>query len=133
MHADSSDLVAVRGIRARGYHGVFPVERRDGQVFVVDVVVAMDTRPAASTDDLNLTVNYAELAKHVVEAIEGAPVNLLETLAERVANVAMTGPARWVEVTVHKPEAPIEAEFSDVSVRIRRPRPTDLDPPEGTS
>ena len=120
---DGHDRVAVRGISARGFHGVFDVERREGQTFVVDVVLGVDTRQAAATDDLADTTDYAAVAAAVVALVEGEPVDLIETLAEQIAAVCLTyDGVRAVEVTVHKPEAPVGVPFTDVSVTIVRPR-----------
>ncbi|HSN06416.1 MAG TPA: dihydroneopterin aldolase [Candidatus Angelobacter sp.] len=120
---DGLDLVAVRGISARGFHGVLEHERRDGQTFVVDVGLAVDTRAAAAADELALTVDYGGVAARVVAAIEGEPVALVETLAQRIADsvLAVDGVAA-VEVTVHKPEAPVGVAFQDVVVTIVRHR-----------
>ena len=120
---DGLDLVAVRGISARGFHGVFEHERREGQTFVVDVGLAVDTRAAALADDLALTVDYGAVAQRVVAVVEGEPVDLVETLAQRVADavLAVDGVAA-VEVTVHKPEAPVGVPFQDVVVTIVRHR-----------
>lgn len=115
------DQIAVRGITARGRHGVLPAEQELGQVFVVDVVLHLDTRPAASGDDLTRTVHYGELAEQVSDAVRGAPVALVETLAQRIADVAVASPVVVAaDVTVHKPQAPIPVPFDDVSVSIRR-------------
>ena len=111
------------GIRARGYHGVLPEERVAGQPFVVDLVLHLDLAPAAASDDVTDTVHYGELAAAVVEAVEWDPVNLIETLAQRIADLAL-GYARveHVEVTVHKPEAPVGVPFGDVAVTLVRDR-----------
>lgn len=117
------DRVTLRGLRARGRHGVFDHERADGQTFVVDVVVAVDTRRAAATDELADTVDYGALARKVVSIVEGEPVNLVETLAERIAGACLGDPAvKEAEVTVHKPEAPLRDPFDDVTVTIHRSR-----------
>ena len=117
-----SDRISVTGLRVRGFHGVFPEERRDGQDFVVDATLHLDLRPAAATDDLTLTVHYGELAEQLARVIEGEPVDLIETLAERLAQVCLAQTAvTAVEVTVHKPSAPIARAFADVSVTVRRP------------
>jgi dihydroneopterin aldolase len=118
-----NDVIRLVGVRARGHHGVFDHERADGQDFVVDVAVELDTRPAADGDDLARTVHYGVLAEEVVAAIEDDPVDLIETLAERIAVVVLTHDAALAtEVTVHKPQAPITVPFSDVSITIRRSR-----------
>lgn len=117
------DRLAVRGIEAFGHHGVFPAERRDGQVFVVDLVLGVDTRPAARSDDLQDTVDYGSLVAKVRTAIESDPVDLIEKLAERLAGVCLADDrVGWAEITLHKPHAPIEATFSDVSLTITRSR-----------
>jgi dihydroneopterin aldolase len=117
------DRVAVRGIRAFGHHGVYAEERATGQPFVVDVVLHLDLAPAAASDDVTATVHYGELAEQVVAAIEGDPVDLIETLAQRVAEIALSYPVvGQVEVTVHKPEAPVGVPFSDVAVTLVRGR-----------
>ena len=115
------DRVELRGLRARGRHGVLAHEKALGQVFGLDVVLHLDTRPAAAADDLTRTVHYGELAERVVAVVSGQPVELVETLAQRVADVALEPePVVAVDVTVHKPQAPVEVPFDDVVVQIRR-------------
>ncbi|WP_081238236.1 dihydroneopterin aldolase [Streptomyces viridosporus] len=117
------DRVALRGLKARGYHGVFPREREEGQTFIVDIVLGLDTRPAAADDDLTRTVHYGIVAEEVVAVVEGEPVNLVETLAEQIARVCLKHEVvREVEVCVHKPDAPITVPFDDVTVTITRSR-----------
>ncbi len=121
--AGPADRLSVLGIEAVGHHGVFDFERRDGQVFKVDLTLGVDTRPASRSDDLNDTVHYGTLVEAVKKAIETDPVDLIETLAQRIADVCLTDPrVEWTEVTVHKPDAPIEATFSDVVLTIHRSR-----------
>ena len=118
-----SDRLAVHGIEAYGHHGVFDFERREGQIFKVDLVLGMDTRPAARSDDLQETVDYGTLVAAVKKAVETDPVDLIETLAQRIADVCLTDRrVHWAEVTVHKPDAPIEATFTDVALTIFRSR-----------
>lgn len=115
------DRITVTGLRARGRHGVLAHERALGQVFVVDVVLHMDTRVAAQREALASTVHYGLLAERVVAVVAGEPVNLVETLAQRVADVALEPePVVAVDVTVHKPQAPVGVPFDDVTVQIRR-------------
>lgn len=119
----SVDRLALRGIRAVGHHGVYERERRDGQEFVVDAVLGVDTRQAGRADDLSLTVDYGRLSQLLVDAVESAPVDLIETLAQRLADVCLAQPlVEWVDVTVHKPQAPIEVPFDDVTLTIHRRR-----------
>jgi len=117
------DRLAVSGIEAVGHHGVFDFERRDGQVFRVDLVLGLDTRPAAASDDLADTVDYGSLVDRVKVAIETDPVDLIERLAQRIADLCLTDErVACAQVTVHKPEAPIAATFSDVALTITRRR-----------
>ncbi|WP_426563699.1 dihydroneopterin aldolase [Angustibacter sp. McL0619] len=115
------DRVALQGLRARGRHGVLDFEKALGQEFVVDVVLHLDSRAAAAGDDLTHTVHYGELAEQVVAVVSGEPVELIETLAQRLADVALASPlVVAADVTVHKPQAPVTVPFGDVSVSIRR-------------
>ncbi|MGB8650097.1 MAG: dihydroneopterin aldolase [Mycobacteriales bacterium] len=117
-----SDRIALTGLRVRGHHGVLPEERRDGQEFVVDAVLTLDTRPAAASDDLGATVDYGTLAAQLAEVVAGEPVQLLETLAARLADVCCADPrVISAQVTVHKPMAPIPLAFDDVAVTVVRP------------
>jgi 7,8-dihydroneopterin aldolase/epimerase/oxygenase len=119
----ASDRIVLRGLRARGHHGVYPEERAAGQTFVVDIVLHVDTRAAATSDDVAETVHYGELAAEVVAIVEGEPVNLLETLADRIATLCLRRSlVEAVEVTVHKPEAPVGVPFGDIEVAIVRDR-----------
>ena len=118
-----NDRIALTGLRVRGQHGVYPAERRDGQDFVLDVTLWLDTRPAARSDDVRDTVHYGELADRLATVLAGDPVNLLETLADRLAAACLADPrVDACELTVHKPEAPIAQRFTDVAVTIRRER-----------
>ncbi len=118
------DRVRLTGLTARGRHGVFDVEREQGQTFVVDVDCALDLSTAASTDDLSDTVDYGRLAAAIAADIEGEPLKLLEALADRVARTCLQAAAvTTVEVTVHKPEAPMPVHVEDVAVTLVRRRP----------
>ena len=118
-----SDRITLSGLRVRGHHGIFDFERRDGQDFVVDVELELDLAKAAATDDVADTVHYGELAGRLVEVIAGDPVNLIETLADRLAAVCLADDrVAAATVTVHKPQAPIPHEFADVAVTLRRTR-----------
>jgi dihydroneopterin aldolase len=115
--------ITLTGLRVRGHHGVYAVEREQGQDFIVDVALELDLDRAARTDDLADTVHYGELAGALVKIVAGEPVNLIETLADRLA-AACLADARVAAatVTVHKPGAPIPHEFADVAVTLRRTR-----------
>jgi dihydroneopterin aldolase len=113
----------LRGLRARGHHGVFAEERERGQTFLVDITLDVDTHQAATSDDVADTVHYGELAVEVSAVVSGQPVNLLETLAARIAAVCLARSlVESVEVTVHKPEAPVGVPFEDIAVTIVRTR-----------
>ncbi len=117
------DRIAIHGLSAHAFHGVYEAERRLGQTFRVDAVLELDTAPAAADDDLERTVNYAELARALHSVLTGEPVDLLETLAQRLADVCLEDPlVDAVEITVHKPEADLGVPFDDVTVSIRRER-----------
>jgi 7,8-dihydroneopterin aldolase/epimerase/oxygenase len=121
--SDVPDRIALRGLCVRGHHGVFDHERADGQDFVVDVELVLDTAPAARSDDLADTVDYGALAVAVAGIVAGEPVNLIETLAGRIAAACLSDDrVASVEVSVHKPQAPIPLTFGDVVVTITRTR-----------
>ena len=120
----TGDRIKVTGLRARGRHGVYDFERSQGQDFLVDVELELDLEKAARTDALTDTVHYGELAEKLVAVVEGEPVNLIEALAGRLADACLDDPrVDAATVTVHKPQAPIPHEFSDVAVSLRRTRP----------
>ncbi|NNU26061.1 2-amino-4-hydroxy-6-hydroxymethyldihydropteridine diphosphokinase [Isoptericola sediminis] len=117
------DQIRLTGVTATGHHGVLPEERAEGQTFRADVVLHLDVRAAAGADDLAATVSYAEVAEDVHDVLCGPPVDLVETLAERIAAVVLEHPAvQAVDVRVHKPEAPIAVPFDDVEIVVRRDR-----------
>lgn len=114
------DVIRITGIRGFGFHGVLDFERRDGQEFIVDVAYCLPDH--VSADRIDATINYAEVAQAVHDAIIGAPVDLIETLAERIVGLVLDLGAPQVTVTVHKPSAPIPVPFEDVSITIERSR-----------
>ena len=120
----TTDRISLLGLRAFGRHGVLSHERRDGQEFVVDAVLWLDTSAAAAADDLTLTVDYAAVASRLAAVVSGEPVALIETLASRLAAacLAVAPEIREVEITVHKPNAPLAQSLGDVTVTIRRGR-----------
>lgn len=119
-----ADRIELRGLRVRGTHGVFDHEKRDGQDFLVDLVLWTDFTAAAASDDLADTVDYGALALFARDVVAGPSCDLIETVASRIADgvMEMAPDAHAVEVTLHKPQAPIPAEFSDVAVVARRSR-----------
>ncbi len=117
-----SDLIKITGISAKGFHGVFEIERKKGQKFIVDIELSMNLTNLK--DDLSKTVNYAEVAQIAHDNITGKPVLLIETLAENIAKSVLNKykKAKQVKVIVHKPKAPLTIKFKDVSVEIIRTR-----------
>ncbi|MGO4598942.1 2-amino-4-hydroxy-6-hydroxymethyldihydropteridine diphosphokinase [Terrabacter sp. 2RAF25] len=116
-----ADRIVLQGVSARGNHGVLDFEKRDGQTFVVDVTMVCDLEPAGRTDALAATVNYADVAADVVARITGPSFDLIERLAEVIADdVLRHDLVDRVEVVVHKPEAPVGQPFTDVQVRVER-------------
>jgi dihydroneopterin aldolase len=116
------DQIALTGLRVWGRHGVLPEERRDGQDFVVDAVLTVDTRPAAASDALADTIDYGAIADRLAAVIAGEPVDLIETLAARLAETCLQDErVISVRLTVHKPAAPIPHAFADVAVTVVRP------------
>jgi dihydroneopterin aldolase/2-amino-4-hydroxy-6-hydroxymethyldihydropteridine diphosphokinase len=124
------DRIVLTGLVARGHHGVFEHERRDGQDFTVDVALELDLRAAAATDDLARTVHYGELARALADDVRGEPVDLIEALAERLLRTCLTDPrVAAAQVVVHKPQAPVPETFGDVAVAVRRTRAEVFPPP----
>ncbi|MCA1823078.1 MAG: dihydroneopterin aldolase [Mycobacteriales bacterium] len=118
-----TDRIVLRGVEAWGRHGVLPAERADGQRFVVDADLTVDLAPAAASDNLADTVDYATLTERIVSILEGEPVALLETLAQRIADECLADArVREATVTVHKPDAPLAVATADVAVSITRSR-----------
>lgn len=129
-----ADRIRLEGLAATGYHGVFDHEKRDGQQFICDVTIWTDFTHAAETDDLAHTVDYGAVAQTAHDIITGEPRDLIETVASEIAeallaadDVAASEQKRTplihaVEVTIHKPNAPIPLTFSDAAVTARRSR-----------
>lgn len=119
-----ADRITLTGVTAFGRHGVLDEEKRQGQNFVVDANVWLDFPVGGDADDLDRTVNYAQLAELITRIVEGEPRDLIETVATEIADSVMgLWPiAHAVEVTVHKPQAPIPVPFDDVAVTARRSR-----------
>lgn len=118
---DLLDEISLTGLAVFGYHGVFDHERRDGQEFTIDLRLSLPLKDAAASDDVADTVHYGELADKVAAIVAGEPVNLIETLAERIADAVLEDDrVKVVRVTVHKPHAPIEQTFADVAVTVQR-------------
>ena len=119
-----SDQIFLTGIAGFGYHGLFDHERQNGQDFFVDVTLTVDLTAASKSDEISDTVNYAEITNLVVTHITIEPVNLIEKLAGRIADHILKDHSKVLEatVTVHKPQAPVDAVLKDIAVQITRKR-----------
>lgn len=128
-----ADRIELKGLKARGFHGCFDHERRDGQDFSCDVTLWLDFRQAARTDDLDNTVDYGAVAQRAHAIMTGEPRNLIETVATDIAETLLADDdaradrglaplLHAVEVTIHKPHAPIPLDFEDAAVTARRSR-----------
>ncbi len=114
-----TDRIEIMGVRGFGYHGVLESERRDGQEFIVDIVLGVELVDLA--DDLERTIDYSVVAQRAHDVVVGEPCQLIETVAQRIVDAcADVGPLQFMEVAVHKPSAPIAVPFDDVVVRVRR-------------
>jgi 7,8-dihydroneopterin aldolase/epimerase/oxygenase len=117
--------IEIRGLRVYGYHGVMDHERQDGQYFIIDAVIKVDAERASATDDIANTVSYAEIAHLISENVRRNPVNLLETLSQRLADEVLFAASPWakkVKITVSKPDAPIDLYFDTVAVTAKAKR-----------
>lgn len=119
-----ADRIELTGLTFHANHGVLPHETQHGQAFSLDIVCWLDFADAAAGDDLTKTVNYAELAELAHGIATGTPRQLIETVATEIAEAALTQYPQLhaVEVTLHKPHAPIPLTFGDVAVVARRSR-----------
>ncbi len=119
----ATDKVIIKGIKAFGYHGVFDLEKKSGQDFIVDIEYSYDTSDAIETDDISKAIDYAAISNLVKNIVEGESRNLIEKVADDIANKLMKNfEISWVKVTLHKPHAPVELKFSDIAVVIERNR-----------
>lgn len=115
------DKVRVQGLEVFGYHGVFPEERKLGQVLVVDLEVGCDLQRAGLTDDLTQSISYVDLVGIARDVVQNTDYQLLEAIAETIAQrVLAIERARTVIVRVEKPRAPIPDLTGSVSIEIAR-------------
>lgn len=119
-----TDRIFIRGIQVHAYHGVFEEEHRLGQKFLFDVDYWVEAQPYARADDFSGAVSYTDVHDAVIAVAKGPRINLIEGLAERVAEKLLADfpSISKVRVVVHKPGAPIAGVFSDVGVDITRSR-----------
>ena len=116
-----SDFIEIEGISGFGYHGLFDHERRNGQSFSADVKLELKGKKASKSDEISDAVDYSEVIKLVHQIIIGEPVNLIEHLAENIANALLEEfSITSVEVVLHKANAPVGLPVRDIAVRIKR-------------
>ncbi len=115
-----SDVIRITGLSLHGYHGVFEHEKAEGQPFIVDLAIEVAGMTAGKSDSLSDTVDYSEVVSLVAGIVTGDPVDLIETLSYRIGEAvsSMSG-VEAVQVTVHKPQAPIDYPVADVSFTTR--------------
>ncbi|HZG87583.1 dihydroneopterin aldolase [Paenibacillus sp.] len=118
------DTMKLERIQLFGNHGVFAEENKLGQRFYVSLEMKLDLRAAGKTDDLEETVNYAEVYGLVKRVVEGETFKLIEALAETLATRLLDAYAKIHEVTVRvvKPHPPFDIVFDGVTVEITRRR-----------
>lgn len=118
------DKINLKGLTFYGYHGLFPEENRLGQRFEVDLELFLPLQKAGQTDEMKNSVDYGMVYDITKEIVQGEPKNLIEAVAETIAEQLFesfpTIVATTVEVT--KPNPPIEGNYESVSVRIHRER-----------
>lgn len=121
-----ADRIQLTGLKVYAHHGVIEHETKHGQAFTIDITCWLDFADAAAGDDLTKTINYAELAQLAFDIAGGTPRQLIETVATEIAETAIAryGQLHSIEVTLHKPHAPIPLVFDDVAVVARRSRKT---------
>lgn len=119
----STDSIKIVGIKAFGFHGVLEHERQTGQDFIVDIEYQYKTKKAIETDNLKHAVDYGAVATLVKSIIEGEPRNLIEKVADDIASQLIKKfKFEYIQVVLHKPHAPIDMKFSDITVTIERLR-----------
>lgn len=118
------DKIVIKGLKVFAYHGVNPEEKVDGQNFILDITAFRSLKKAGDTDDLGDTVSYAKILKTALKVTSEAKYDLLEKVAQRVAQqiISEFDTVERIDVCVKKPEAPIKAEFEYVAVEISRTR-----------
>ncbi|MGO4890164.1 dihydroneopterin aldolase [Anaerobacillus sp. MEB173] len=118
------DKIYVNRMQFYGYHGVFPEETKLGQRFYVDLVLDTDLKEAGMTDQLDQTVNYAEVYECTKEIVEGPPFKLVEAVAEKIAASLLNGFPIILRCTVKviKPDPPIRGHYDSVAIEIVRER-----------
>jgi dihydroneopterin aldolase len=117
--ASQADSIFLADMRVDAVVGIWEWERKIRQVVSIDLEMGTDIRKAAATDSIDDTLNYKNVAKRVQQFVADSQFQLVETLAERIAEIVLAEfDVPWVVVRVNKPGAIRGAR--DVGVRIRR-------------
>lgn len=118
------DKIHIKGLTLKGYHGVFPEEKENGQIFILDIVASLNFKSARLTDDLNDTVSYADMIETIKTVFLSEKNDLIERAAERVAIALLEKYSKLECVTIllKKPQAPINEKFDYVGVEITKAR-----------
>jgi dihydroneopterin aldolase len=125
----SEDRILLTDMVFHGHHGTLPAENELGQPFVISIDLHLDLRPAGTSDDLTMTVDYSEVHRMARAIVEGPPVKLTETLAETIAaGVLRDHPAvEAVRVKVAKPHVRLgDTVLAGSAVEILRRRDVDM-------
>ena len=118
------DKIILKGMQFYGYHGLFKEERKLGQRFHVDVELYTLLEEAGQTDRMEASIHYGEAYEKIKEIVEGTPHNLIEAVAESVADQLLTNFEKLAACTVKviKPDPPIPGHYESVAVEIYRER-----------
>jgi len=119
-----SDTIFIKGLALHAFHGVMAYEGKVGQGFHIDMILTIDLAPAAKSDKVKDTVSYDQVVAVATEAFLEKPYKLIEAAGGAIADAVLARFPRVsaIEVTIHKPHAPIAAIFADVGVTLRRAR-----------
>lgn len=119
----TTGTISITGIEVFARHGVLDHEQGQGQFFSLDLSLELDLTPAGASDDLGDTIDYADLARRIHQRVSSERWNLIEKVAERVADLVLEDSrVGSVTVTVHKPDAPVSVPVGDVAVTVTRAR-----------
>lgn len=118
------DKIILKALKFWGCHGVLPAEKDQPQTFVIDVSLLLDLRMAAEQDSVQASVDYSEVYLIVKRIVEDNTFNLIETLAEKISLQLLQDFTRLeeVEITVYKPDAPVDGQFEYMAVQVCRSR-----------
>ncbi len=114
------DSIILKELSLYGYHGIFPEEKKMGQLFLVSLELFLDLNKAGTTDSLEDTVDYAAVYEIIKEVMEGTSFNLMETLAENIAERVLKYPVQGVIVEIKKPSPPVPVPLAYMGVKICR-------------